>query len=89
MPGAVRVAEEGFAWQGLMLCELQAVIEGDGFRREWRNGRPQLKNFQNFLRRFLVLLIRRNKVGLQVYLLVVRCILYECCAGRILDVSKG
>ena len=41
LPRAVGVAEVSFAWQGLMLCELQAVVEGDGFWLEWRDSVAQ------------------------------------------------
>ena len=41
LPAAVWVAEEGFAWQGLVLCELQAIVQRDGFWLEWGDGRPK------------------------------------------------
>lgn len=34
LPRAVRVTEEGLAWQGMVLGELHAIIEGDGFGLE-------------------------------------------------------
>ena len=38
MPGAVGVAEEGFAWQPGMFGELGAIIQRDGFGLIGRNG---------------------------------------------------
>lgn len=42
LPAAVRVTEEGFAWQGLVSSELESIIEGDGFGLEGGDGSPQL-----------------------------------------------